>query len=66
MRTLEIRYTEFRTCPNCDGRGDDGATWRPVACNRCKGRGTPVTPVEVEDSVERVLAASRYDVNALG
>ena len=63
MRTLEIRYTGFRTCPICEGRGDDGAGWRPV---ECKGRGKLVTAVEVEDSVDGVLAASRYDFNALG
>lgn len=66
MRTLEIRYTGFRSCPNCDGRGDDGANWRPVECKRCKGRGKLVTAVEVEDSGEGVLPASRYDFNALG
>lgn len=66
MRTLEIRYTGFRTCPNCDGRGDDGANWRPVECKRCRGRGRLVTAVEVEDSAEGILPASRYDFNALG
>ena len=66
MRTLKIRYTGFRTCPNCEGRGDDGAGWRPVACKRCKGRGKLVTAVEVEDSVDGTLPASRYDFNALG
>ena len=66
MRTLEIRYTGFRPCPNCDGRGDDGAAWRPIACKRCRGRGRLVTDVEVEDSVEGLLPASRYDFNTLG
>jgi hypothetical protein len=66
VRTLEIRYTGFRTCPNCEGRGDDGASWRPIACKRCKGRGKLVTAVEVEDSEGGVLPASSYDFNALG
>jgi hypothetical protein len=66
MRTLEIRYTGFRPCPNCEGRGDDGAGWRPIECKRCKGHGKLVTAVEVEDSAGGVLPASRYDFNALG
>jgi RecJ-like exonuclease len=66
VRTITIRYTGFRTCPNCEGRGNDGARWRPAECKRCKGRGRLVTDVEVEDSVEGVLARSRYDFNALG
>jgi RecJ-like exonuclease len=66
MRTITIRYTAFRDCPNCEGRGDDGAPWRPTECRRCKGRGSLVTDVEVEDSVEGVLPRSRYDYNALG
>ena len=66
MRTLTIRYTDFRECPNCEGRGNDGASWRPAACRRCKGRGRLVTDVEVKDSVEGVLLRSRYDFNALG
>lgn len=66
MRTIEIRYTDFRPCPNCDGRGDDGAAWRPIPCKRCKGRGKLVTAVEVKDSVEGVLPASRYDFNTAG
>ena len=66
MRTLEIRYKGFRECPNCEGRGDDGAAWRPLECRRCKGRGKLVTDVEVEDSVEGVLLRSRYDFNSLG
>ncbi len=65
-RTITIRYTGFRECPNCGGRGDDGAGWRPVECRRCKGRGSLVTDVEVEDSVEGGLPRSRYDFNALG
>jgi len=66
MRTITIRYTDFRECPNCEGRGDDGAAWRPFPCRRCNGRGRLVTGVEVEDSVEGVLARSRYDFNSLG
>jgi hypothetical protein len=66
MRTITIRYTAFRACPNCEGRGDDGAPWRPAECRRCKGRGRLVTNVEVEDSVEGILPRSRYDFNALG
>lgn len=66
MRRISIRYTGFRECPNCGGRGDDGAAWRPFECKRCKGRGTLITAVEVEDSVEGVLPPSRYDFNALG
>lgn len=66
MRTLTIRYTDFRECPNCRGRGDDGSSWRPVTCRRCRGRGRLVTGVEIEDSVEGVLPRSRYDFNALG
>ena len=66
MRTTTIRYTDFRECPNCKGRGDDGAAWRPTECRRCKGKGRLVTDVEVEDSVEGVLPRARYDFNALG
>lgn len=66
MRRIEVRYTGFRTCPNCDGRGDDGASWRPLPCKRCKGRGKLVTAVEVEDSAEGLLPASRYDFNTAG
>jgi RecJ-like exonuclease len=66
MRTITIRYTAFRECPNCGGRGDDGAAWRPAECRRCKGKGRLVTDVEVEDSVEGVLPRSHYDFNALG
>ncbi len=66
MRTITIRYTDFRECPNCEGRGDDGAAWRPVECKRCRGRGKLVTDVEVEDSVDGKLPRSRYDFNALG
>lgn len=65
-RRLTIRYTDFRECPNCGGRGDDGATWRPTECRRCKGRGKLVTGVEVEDSLEGRLPRSAYDFNALG
>lgn len=66
MRTITIRYTGFRTCPNCDGRGDDGSDWRPFICKRCLGRGKLVTAVEVEDSEEGVLPSSRYDFTARG
>jgi len=66
MRTLTIRYTAFRECPNCQGRGDDGATWRPAECKRCKGKGKLVTGVEVDDSEEGILSSSSYDFNALG
>ena len=66
MRTITIRYTAFRDCPNCDGRGDDGAAWRPAQCKRCKGKGKLVTGVAVEDSLEGVLPGSSYDFNALG
>jgi RecJ-like exonuclease len=66
LRTITIRYTAFRECPNCEGRGDDGASWRPAECRRCKGSGRLVTDVEVEDSVMGVLPRSRYDFNALG
>lgn len=65
-RTVTVRYTDFRECPNCGGRGDDGAAWRPVQCRRCKGRGSLVTAVEVEDSIEGVLPRSRYDFYATG
>ena len=66
MRTLTIRYTSFRRCPNCDGRGDDGASWRPVPCKRCEGRGRLVTSVEVEDSERGLMPRSSYDFNARG
>lgn len=66
MRTITIRYTGFRECPNCGGRGDDGAVWRPLECRRCRGHGKLVTDVEVEDSVEGKLTRSRYDFNTLG
>ncbi len=66
MRTIIIRYTDFRECPNCGGRGDDGTSWRPIECKRCKGAGRLITDIEVEDSVEGKLPASRYDFNALG
>lgn len=65
-RTITVRYTGFRECPNCEGRGDDGAAWRPVACRRCKGRGRLITDVEVEDSIEGVLPRSRYDFYSTG
>ncbi|WP_273846462.1 hypothetical protein [Rubrobacter calidifluminis] len=66
MRKITIRYTGFRECPNCGGLGDDGASWRPIPCRRCRGHGVLVTDVEVEDSEEGVLPRSRYDFNALG
>jgi hypothetical protein len=66
MRTIMIRYTAFRDCPNCGGRGDDGASWRPAECKRCKGKGKLVTGVEVEDSAKGILPSSSYDFNALG
>lgn len=66
MRKITIRYTGTRECPNCGGRGDDGAAWRPMECKRCKGRGSLITGVEVEDSVEGLLPRTRYDFNASG
>ncbi len=65
-RTITIRYTSFRECPNCGGRGDDGAAWRPLPCKRCEGRGRLVTGVEVEDSVRGKLPRSDYDFNTKG
>jgi RecJ-like exonuclease len=65
-RKITIRYTGFRECPNCEGRGNDGAAWRPMECRRCRGRGRLVADVEVEDSTEGRLPRSRYDFNALG
>jgi len=65
-RTITIRYAGFRECPNCEGRGDDGAAWRPLLCKRCEGRGRLVTNVEVEDSVRGKLPRSDYDFNTKG
>ena len=65
-RKITIRYTGFRECPNCGGRGNDGAAWRPFACKRCEGRGRLVTVVELEDSVRGKLPRSAYDFNAKG
>lgn len=65
-RTITVRYTDSRECPNCEGRGDDGAAWRPVACRRCRGRGRLITNVEVEDSIEGVLPRSRFDFYSTG
>ena len=65
-RTITIRYTAFRECPNCEGRGDDGAGWRPIPCRRCKGRGKLVTAVEVEDSKTGKLQAESYEFTATG
>lgn len=66
MRTITIRYTDFRKCPNCDGRGDDGASWRPAPCKRCEGRGKLVTGAEVEDSERGMMPRDSYDFNARG
>ena len=65
-RTLTIRYTAFRECPNCEGRGDDGASWRPITCRRCRGRGRLVTGVEVEDSKTGKLPEGSYEFTATG
>lgn len=65
-KKLTIRYTGFRACPNCEGRGDDGAAWRPILCKRCEGRGRLVTDVEVEDSERGKLSQEAYDFNAKG
>lgn len=65
-RTITIRFTSLRECPNCEGRGNDGAGWRPIECRRCKGRGDLVTGVEVEDSVEGKLSPDDYEFTALG
>lgn len=65
-KTLTIRYTSTKECPNCEGRGDNGAAWRPLAYKRCRGRGDLVLDVEIEDSVEGLLPRSAYDFNTLG
>lgn len=65
-RKITVRYTGFRDCPNCGGRGNDGAAWRPVDCRRCKGRGSLITDVEVEDSLEGMLPRPRYDFYSTG
>jgi hypothetical protein len=65
-RTITVRYTGSRDCPNCGGGGDDGAAWRPTECRRCKGRGSLITGVEVEDSIEGLLPRSRYDFYSTG
>ena len=65
-RRIAIHYTGFRECPNCKGRGNDGALWRPFPCRRCAGRGRLVTDVEVEDSVRGKLPRSAYDFTAKG
>ena len=65
-RKLTILYTGFRECPNCEGRGDDGAEWRPFPCKRCEGRGKLVTDVEVEDAARGKLPRSDYDFNTKG
>lgn len=65
-RTVTIRYTATRECPICEGRGDDGAAWRPIPCKRCEGRGRLITEVEILDSVEGKLSRSRYDFNERG
>ena len=66
MRTLTIHYTADRPCPNCEGRGDDGAAWRPFTCRRCLGRGKLITGVEIGDSEGGSLPASAYDFNERG
>ncbi len=65
-RKIIIRYMGFRECPNCNGRGNDGASWRSFPCKRCEGRGRLVTAVEVEDSARGRLPRSAYDFNAKG
>ena len=65
-RKITVRYTGFRRCPNCKGRGDDGASWRPFPCKRCEGRGELVTDVEIEDSARGKLSRSAYDFNTKG
>jgi RecJ-like exonuclease len=65
-RRITIRYASFRECPNCKGRGNDGASWRPLPCKRCEGRGKLVATVEVEDSARGMLPPSTYDFNAKG
>ncbi len=65
-RKITLRYTGFRECPNCKGRGNDGASWRPFPCKRCEGRGRLVTAVEVEDSARGKLPRSAYGFNAKG
>jgi RecJ-like exonuclease len=65
-KRITISYTGFRTCPNCEGQGNDGAAWRPFPCKRCEGRGKLVTDVEVEDSARGKLPRSAYDFNAKG
>lgn len=38
---------EMQTCPDCEGKGDDG--WKEI-CPTCKGSGeVPVTPEDIED-----------------
>jgi hypothetical protein len=66
VRTLTIRYTASRACPNCEGRGDDGAAWRPFPCRRCEGRGRLITGVEIEDSESGSMPPSAYDFNERG
>jgi hypothetical protein len=66
VRTLAIRYTATRPCPNCDGRGDDGAAWRPFSCRRCEGRGRLITGVEIEDSEAGLMPRAAYDFNERG
>ena len=65
-RIITIRYTRLRPCPNCGGRGDDGASWRPLLCRRCGGRGKLITDVEIEDQARGKLPRSSYDFNARG
>ena len=63
---MTIAALQEASCPNCEGRGDDGAVWRPLPCKRCEGRGRLVTDVEVEDSVRGKLPRTAYDFNARG
>ena len=65
MRTITIRYTAFRECPNCEGRGTTappgalrsaGGAREGQARDRRRGRGLR----------RGVLPRSRYDFNALG
>lgn len=65
-RRLKIRCTDFRECPNCNGRGDDGASWRPLECRRCRGRGRLITGVEILDLDRGLLPDSAFDFNAQG
>ena len=65
-RTITIRYTGFRECPNCGGRGDDGAAWRPFPCKRCEGRGRLVTAGGGGEAGRGEVAPSAHHFNAEG